>query len=244
MSSIAIVGLSGTGKSTSYGNFPELGIKGLNPKETVVINVSKKDLPIRGWKNIYTGKISENGNYFESSVSADVAKAIDYISEHRPDIKNVVIDDSQFLMSFEFMARAKETGYGRFTDIGVNMNKVLIAARDSRKDLKCYFLWHPEITNQGVFKMKTVGKMIDDYLTLEGLFTVIIYSDVNNVTNKIEYQFITNNDGHFPAKSPHGMFKELYVKNDLGYISEKIDEYNAGDVEEPKKTGKSDILEV
>ena len=79
MASIAVVGKSGTGKSTSYGQFPELGIKGLNPKETVVINVSGKDLPFRGWKKLYTGKVSEGGNYFESSDAVQIAKVIDYI---------------------------------------------------------------------------------------------------------------------------------------------------------------------
>lgn len=93
MSSIAIVGKSGTGKSTSYGNFPDLNIEGLNPKETVVINVSGKDLPFRGWMKKYTGKISEGGNYFESSDAVKIANAIDHISNKRPDIKNIVIDD-------------------------------------------------------------------------------------------------------------------------------------------------------
>lgn len=226
MSSIAIVGKSGTGKSSSYGAFPDLGIKGLNPKDTVIINVSKKDLPIKGWRSNYKGSISEGGNYFESSNAVDIAKAIDYISEKRTEIKNIVIDDSQFIMAFEFMSRAKETGYGKFTDIGVNMNKVIVAARDSRKDLKCYFLWHPEENALGQLKMKTVGKMVDDYLTLEGLFTVIIYSDASKVGDKVEYQFITNNDGKYPGKSPYGMFPQMYIKNDLGYVSEKIDEYN------------------
>ena len=95
MSSIGIVGPSGTGKSTSYGGFPELGIKGLNPKETVVINISRKDLPFRGWNALYKGKLSEGGNYMESSNAVDIAKAIDYISEKRPDIKNIVIDDKK-----------------------------------------------------------------------------------------------------------------------------------------------------
>lgn len=243
MSSIAIVGPSGTGKSTSYGEFPELEIKGLNPKETVVINVSKKDLPFRGWKNLYKGSISEGGNYFESISATDIGKAIEFISTKRPNVKNIVVDDAQFIMSFEFMARAKETGYGKFTDIGVNMNKVLVAARECRKDLKVYFLWHPDVDKDGKMSMKTVGKMVNDYLTLEGLFTVVLYSTVSNVDNQVKYQFVTNNDGQFPAKSPYGMFKELYIKNDLGYVSEKVDEYNKS--EEPEAPAKkSDILEV
>ena len=67
MSSIAIVGDSGTGKSSSYGQIPEIGVKGLNPKETVVINVAGKDLPFRGWMKLYSGSIMQGGNYIETS---------------------------------------------------------------------------------------------------------------------------------------------------------------------------------
>lgn len=230
MANIAIVGKSGTGKSTSLGNFPELGIEGLVPKETVIVNVSGKDLPFKGWKKKYSGKVSEGGNYMESSNSDDIAKLIQYISEKKPEFKNIVIDDSQYLMSFEFMRRAKESGYGKYTDIGVNFAKVAEAARTTRKDLKVYFLWHPEEDSAGNMKMKTVGKIIDAYLTLEGLFTVILYTRVTtDPQDRAVYQFVTNNDGTYPAKSPYGMFTEKYIKNDLGAVSKAIDFYNEGE---------------
>ena len=229
MSSIAIVGKSGTGKSTSYGQFPELGIKGLNPKETVIINVAGKDLPFRGWKKLYSGKITEGGNYFESSDSAQIAGAITYINTSRTEVKNIIIDDGQYTMAFEFMRRAKESGYGKFADIGVNMGKIVEVARNTRKDLKVYFLWHPEQDKDTGYKMKSVGKMVDDYLTMEGLFTVVLYAKVSRgADNKIAYQFVTNNDGEFPAKSPIGLFTDLYIQNDLGLVSETIDKYNEG----------------
>ena len=229
MASIAVVGKSGTGKSTSFGQFPELNIKGLDPKKTVVINVSGKDLPFRGWKKSYTGSISSGGNYFESSDAVQISKAIEYISVNRTDIDNIIIDDAQYIMAFEFMRRAKENGYGKFADIGVNLGKVIEAARTTRKNLKVYFLWHPEQDRETGYKMKTVGKMVDDYLTLEGLFTVILYTRVvKNAENKIQYQFVTNNDGEFPSKTPIGLFSELYIPNDLGLVSETIDKYNEG----------------
>ena len=109
------------------------------------------------------------------------------------------------------------------------MNKVLESARNSRKDLKVYFLWHPENDREDGFKMKTVGAMIDNYLTLEGLFTVILYTDVSKKDSKILYQFVTNNDGKYPAKSPLGMFKDIYIPNDLGLVSDTIDKYNLGE---------------
>lgn len=160
MPSIAIVGNSGEGKSTSYGQIPELGIKGLSPKETVVINVGGKDLPFRGWQKMYNGEIPQGGNYFHAAEADKIAMAIKFVSESRKEIKNIVIDDGQFIMGFEFMRRAKESGYGKFADIGVNIAKVIEASRTARPDLKVYFLWHPEKDNTGKSKMKTVGKMV------------------------------------------------------------------------------------
>lgn len=227
MAAIAIVGPSGSGKSTSLGNIPEIGIKGLNPKETAIINVAGKDLPFRGWNKLYNGKISEGGNYAETSDASIIAEIIKLISTSRTDLKNIVIDDAQYIMAFEFMRRAKETGYGKFGDIGVNISKVLEASRNARKDLKIYFMWHPEFGGDGTYKMKTVGKMVDDYLTLEGLFSVILYTDVSKgPNNKIQYQFVTNHDGKYPARSAIGMFKDLTIPNDLGLVSELIDKYN------------------
>jgi len=229
MSIIAIAGQSGTGKSSSYGNIPEIGIKGLDPKETVVINVAGKDLPFRGWKKVYTGSPKDGGNYVEVSDAQTIAKIIEFISASRPDIKNIVLDDSQYIMAFEFMRRAKEAGYGKFSDIGVNISKVIEAGRVCRKDLVVYCIWHPEKDGMGDYKLKTVGKMVDDYLTLEGLFTVILYTKVNKgLNNNMEYMFVTNNDGEYPAKSPVGMFKDMYMPNDLSAVSTAIVEYNNG----------------
>lgn len=156
---IAIVGKSGEGKSTSIGNVPELNIKGLNPKESVLINVASKDLPFKGSSKLYSGKLSEGGNLLDSSDAVTIAQSITYISDKRPEIKNIVIDDGQFIMSFEFMKRAKEAGYAKFADIGVNMSRIIESAKNTRKDLKVYFMWHPEVVD-GISKMKTVGKKL------------------------------------------------------------------------------------
>ena len=225
MAAIAIIGKSGTGKSTSYGELPEFKIKGLDPSKTVVINVANKDLPFRGWKKKYQGAISEGGNYLASSNSNTITKAIRYIDEKRDDIENIVIDDGQYIMAFEFMSRAREKGYDKFTDLGVNITSVVNAARVSNK--KVFFLWHPEIDEETGYKMKTAGKMVDNYLTLEGLFSIVLYTDVYKEEDQYKYRFVTNHDDKFPAKSPVGMFP-LYMVNDLGIVAEKIDEYNNG----------------
>ena len=229
MAGIAVVGKSGSGKSTSLGQIPEINNTGLNPKETVIANVAGKNLPFKGWKKLYCGNIKEGGNYIETADPSVLASVINYVSTNRPEIKNMVIDDSQYIMAFEFMRRAKEKGYEKFTDIGVNISKVLEAARNTRGDIKVYFLWHPEETATG-FKMKTAGQMVDSYLTLEGLFSVVLYTKVSKgVDNKMQYQFVTNDDGQFPAKSPVGMFDSLYIPNDLGLVSNLIDKYNEGE---------------
>ena len=108
---ILVLGDSGSGKSTSIGGVQELGIKGLDPKETVIINVKNKPLPFRGWKKQYSGKISEGGNYYASSNSEEIIKVIKYISANRPDIRNVVLDDFQYTMSEQFMKDAFEKGW-------------------------------------------------------------------------------------------------------------------------------------
>jgi hypothetical protein len=223
MAAICIAGESGTGKSTSVGQIPELGIKGLDPKETVYINVANKDLPFRGWKNKYTGEVSKGGNYLATSNSNVIAQAITYISQKRDDIKNIVIDDFQYTMAFEFMNRAKEKGYDKFTDLGVNASSVLTAAKNSSKNV--FFLWHPELDEKTEFKLKTAGKMVDTYFNPQGLFTIVLYTFTEKEGDSITYKFVTNKDGMYPAKSPVGMF-DKYIPNDLGYVVDKIDEYN------------------
>ena len=225
MAAICIAGESGTGKSSSMGNIPEVNIKGLPPEKTVYINIAKKDLPFRGWKKQFSGNISEKGNYLETSNATTIEQAIKYISQKREDIEYIVVDDVQYLMAFEFMARAKEVGYQKFSDIGVNASKVLSAAKDARPLV--FFMWHPELDERTQMKLKTVGKMLDNYFNPQGLFTIVLFSNVIKENDTMQYRFTTNNDGTYPAKSPVGMF-DLYIPNDLGYVVDKIQEYNNG----------------
>lgn len=111
---IAIVGESGSGKSTSLSNIPELNITGLNPKETFIINVKGKPLPIKGWKSLYKEiditKPPTEGNYLATTESSLIVKTLQYINQNRTDIKNVVLEDAQYVMSEEFMLNALKTG--------------------------------------------------------------------------------------------------------------------------------------
>lgn len=157
MAAIAVVAESGSGKSTSYNEVPELEIKGLDPKETYLINVTGKELPARGWRKKYN---KENKNYIEEATAKNIASIIEGIDKKAPNIKNIVIDDSQFIMSFAYMGRAKENGYNKFVDLGVEMKQIIDAATKSRPDLMVYFLWHPEDNKEYGLKMKTVGNMV------------------------------------------------------------------------------------
>lgn len=229
---IGVVGGSGTGKSTALGNHPTLGIKGLKPSETAIINVMSKPLPFKGWKQNYSGDVRSGGNYFAGTNSIDIINAIKFIDTSRPDIKNIVIDDMQYIMADQFMAKALVKGYEKFNKIGKDMYDVLNVSRQSRDDLTVFCLTHSESGEDGL-KIKTIGKMLDDKITLEGLFTVVLYThtEVDSSSKKVRYCFVTNNDGIRPAKSPCGMFDDCYIINDLGYVRDKVDEYNVGEFE-------------
>lgn len=227
---VAIVGPSGEGKSTSIGNIPELGIKGLNPEETVIFNVSGKPLPFKGWRKKYHGLVSEGGNYVDTSDAVTIRDIMLYINEERKDIKNIVLEDYQYIMGFEVMARAREKGYDKWNAIAETGFLPVRAARDMRDGLRVFCLFHDEADDKGSRKIKTAGKMIDSAITMEGLFTVVLYTRVTkNPDGKIEHKFQTNNDGSNSAKSPFGMFSQLYINNDLGYVAEQIEKYYSGE---------------
>jgi hypothetical protein len=222
---IAIVGQAGTGKSTS--------IETLNPKETVVIGIIDKPLPFRGWKKNYTTGIQQGGNFLVSHDPETIAKALKYISDSRPEIKQIVIDDFQYVMSTEFMNRANEQGWQKFTDIAKHVWDIINAAKSLREDLKVFIMSHDEFITENFApkrKIKTIGKLLDDKITLEGLFTIVLFTEIqkNKDKNGLEYTFITQNDGTTTAKSPKGMFATLNVPNDLAMLIDKINAYYEG----------------
>ena len=222
---IAIVGSSGSGKSTS--------IRTLDPKETFIINVASKPLPFKGWKSKYIlwNKDNPDGNFVNTSDVPTISKILSYINTKRLEIKNVIIEDSQYLMGFEAMDRAKEKGYEKFTDIAQKFYSVLKAAIQMRDDLNVIVTCHSENVGTSDYpqlKIKTIGKMVDNVITVEGLFTYVLFTEIqrNDDTGK-EYGFLTNSDGTNTAKSPMGCFDSDFIPNDLQYVIDKIAEYNA-----------------
>lgn len=221
---IALVGNSGSGKSTS--------IRTLNPAETFIINVASKPLPFKGWKTKYTvwNKDNPNGNFINTSDVERISKILDYIEAKRPEIKNIILDDSQYLMAFEAMDRAKEKGFEKFTDIAQKFYSILKASISMRDDLNIIVSCHSENIGDGlnpIYKIKTIGKMIDNVITIEGLFTYVLFTHIESDNGTNSYHFITQSDGTTTAKTPLDCFDSVLIPNDLQYVINKIEEFNS-----------------
>lgn len=212
-----IIGESGTGKSTS--------IRNLDESETFIINVLDKPLPFKGFKKRYIKVSKDGGNYFVSDDYNDILKSIKYISDNRPEIKNIIIDDYQYIMANEFMRRAMDRGFDKFTEIGQHAWKIIEYSVKCRDDLFFFFLSHSELDSAGRFKCKTIGKMIDNTITLEGMFTTVLHTTVMDG----KYKFITQNNGVHIAKSPMGMFESIYIDNDLNQVKTHMNNYYSGE---------------
>ena len=211
MSGVLIVGESGSGKSTSMRN--------LDPEKTMLIQVVKKDLPFRpkGWLPLKIDKDGRRtGNIIVTRESKDIVRAISKAKELGFEI--VVIDDFQYLMSYELFERATETGYGKFTEMAIHAKNVLDAAREA-EGVNVYVLTHVEMKD-GVLKMKTVGKMLDEKLTPEGLMTIVLRA----ISSDGKHYFTTKNADD-TVKTPMGMFKEPKIDNDLAQVDKTIREY-------------------
>lgn len=216
---VAIMGESGSGKSTS--------IENLDPLKTAIINVANKDLPFKGWKKKYLPIKANEGNLFISHSAVSIINFIKHISSNRKDIKAVIIDDTQYIMAFEFMEKAKEKGFEKFTTLADNFFRVIQAAKESREDLTFVFLCHSEQTSDNRTKIKTIGKLLDEKITIEGLFTVVLKAFIEMDDKDIpNYYFLTMNDGMSTVKSPKGMFSSTKIPNDLNIVINCIEEYN------------------
>lgn len=220
--SILVIGDSGQGKSTS--------ITSLNPDTTFIINVIGKDLPFKGWKSKYTmlSKDNPHGHMIVTQNADDIIRGLKAISEKHPEIKTIVIDDFQYIMSFEFMARAKEKGFDKFVEIGQKGFEVLRTTQALRDDLIVVVLAHSEdVTANGYTKtkIKTIGRMLDEKITVEGLFTIVLQAVAMKENKKMAYYFVTQSDGTTTAKSPMGMFDDVYIPNNLQLVLDKVKEY-------------------
>jgi hypothetical protein len=216
---IGIVGSTGTGKSTS--------IKHLNPEETYIINVAKKELPFKGSETLYN---ADKKNYREVDEAVEITRLLQNISQKAPHIKNIVIEDSNYIMGFNIVARATEVGFTKFSIMARDMVALFQEARKLRDDLKVFYFTHPETIEEGGeivgYKIKTAGKLIDNQILLEGLLTMCLYTFVEeNKDGSVTYNFVTNRFRKFPAKTPDGMFADIKIPNNLQLVADTVDEY-------------------
>ncbi|MHA1832471.1 MAG: ATP-binding protein [Candidatus Baldrarchaeia archaeon] len=204
---ILILGESGTGKSASMMN--------LDKDKTLLIQVVSKPLPFKNtWKA--WDKSSSSGQIIITDRYDFIIGAIKNAESWGKEI--VIIDDFQYVMANEFMRRSSEKGYEKFTEIAKHAWEIIITSQEAA-NIRVYFLSHSE-TNEGKTKAKTIGKLLDEKITLEGLFTVVLKTAVTDDG----YFFDTKNSGSDTTKAPMGMFDNR-IKNDLSYVDQQITEY-------------------
>lgn len=218
-----IIGDTGTGKSSS--------IRTLDPKKTVVISVIKnKPLPFEGSSKIYN---NENKNLFHTNNYGSLRNLLENIDKNAPHIEVVIIDDMRHLMTTEFFSRALETGYTKFTQMAKNFQSLLELIQELRSDLIVYGMLHDEdVYNDKILvtkKIKLPGQLIEkEYAPLE-IMSIALWCKPEMTKDKVNYRFITNRtivDGiEIPAKTPMGLFPELFMPNDLQIVTDRIKEY-------------------
>lgn len=199
---VLIMGESGSGKSASLRNFA--------PNEISVFNVTSKPLPFKQGKT----KIPK----IDNATYTDIANAL-----AKPNKRAYVIDDAGYLLSFEMFKRANETGYGKFTDMAKNFFDMLdFINTQLPSDIIVYITMHTEDDSEmHKVKVKTIGKMLDQNLKIEGLFSIVLRA----VQTEDGYKFVTRDDMVSTAKSPIGMWEEDMIDNDLKAVDTTIREY-------------------
>ena len=217
---ILVLGKTGAGKSTS--------IENLDPKETFIVNVVGKELPFKGGDSKFN---VENKNYFASHNGPQITSALKKVSSSMPHIKTIIIDDFQYIMSYEFMLTTTG-GFEKFNEIAEHAFEVINTAKTLRDDLTVIFLSHTEETTdsfgQKSYKIKTIGKLLDEKITIEGLFTIVLMAEQRQDGKDVHYGFQVKGTPRDTVKSPKGMFETDFIKNDLKLVLDAVKEYRKG----------------
>lgn len=206
-SNILVLGESGSGKSASLRN--------MDPSKTLLIQAIRKPLPFR---NTWTEHTTDNpgGNIFVTDKSTDIALLMQGTKR-----KIIVIDDFQYVMANEFMRRSDERGYDKFTEVGRHAWDILCVSSALPSDVRVYILAHSDVGDDGRIRTKTIGKMLNEKITVEGMFTICLRS----LARDGEYLFSTRTSGSDPVKTPMGMFADALIDNDLAAVDAAICEY-------------------
>lgn len=222
---ILIIGYSGSGKSTS--------IENLDPQETFLINACYKELPFRGGEKLYKEidhqLVKKEGNKLTTTDYELINRILKFIHHLRPEIKNIIIDDSQYLIVNEFMKNHTNMkgndSYRMYNMLADHFHALIDNCKHLRNDIFIFFLHHAEMTEAGFSTVKTIGRLLSEKIDVAGLFTICLFAKREGEHN----YFYTQNDGSNPAKSPRGMFPEIKMPNDLQLIKSHILPYYEGE---------------
>ena len=225
---ICLAGQSNTGKSTS--------LRTLDPKSTFIISCTNKQLQIPGFRKKYTKvEIKDKkliGNWYVSNNYAQISKILSAISNTRPEIKVVVLDDINYLLSNETFENALDKGYTKFSVMAKNYYDLLANCQLLRDDLTVVVITHTE--NYGTdmdpqYRMWTTGKMLTQQINLDGMFSYIIYSDryIDDTDDEVHYRFKTRTDGNDTCRSVAGCFTEKYIDPDMKAVIDRINEFES-----------------
>ena len=197
---VLVLGASGSGKSASMRNFKENDVR--------ILNVASKPLPFR---NVNKLKKADKATYAMIKGAVKSGQTLSY-----------VVDDAQYLMAFESFDKINETGYSKFSAMAKNYEDMLRTIQDDTSpDTSVYIMQHTDKDEDGNIKAKTLGKMLDQQLTIEGLFSIVLLAKAE----ERRHFFVTQSDGTNPCKSPIGMFDEIEIDNDLKMVDDTIREY-------------------
>ena len=217
-----ILGKSGTGKSTS--------IKTLNPDETIIINVLGKRLPFKGSSSLYN-EVKKNLFQIE-----DYTTLINLLGacNTQPHVKNIILDDAIYIMRKEYFKRAKETGYGKYTELAQHFQQIVSACENLRSDINVFMILHSEdIQSEKTivgYKVSTIGQLLDNQYNPIEVVPMVLYSAIKfDEKGKPTYGFYTHasmeGSIQIPAKTPDEMFEEDFIPNDLGAVVKAMNEY-------------------
>ena len=219
---VLVLGRSGSGKTYSLKNFKQ--------DEVGILSVEKGRLPFKSDLKIVKVKSFNDGEHTPAQAAAARYSWLEMVIRSSK-VKSLVIDDSQYLLSGELFDRAYEKGYDKFVDIAAHFRNLIHSINEMEEEYKIvYFLHHSELDADGREKVKTIGKMLDEKLCIEGCFDIVLFCQ--------DQKFFTQSNGQSVAKTPEGMF-ELEIPNDLKAVDDAIREYyDIPRAKEPKKESK------
>jgi hypothetical protein len=200
---LLIMGESGTGKSTSLRN--------CDPETTAVVNPVGKPLPFKG-----------SGKFTMLNGETDARKICKWMKDQAAAGKKlIVVDDFQYVLAVPYMKRIKESGWDKYNDFGANYFDIIQVCNELPADVVIAYMTHLETLDTGLTTVKLIGKLLREKITIEGLFTTVLRTGVNEG----KYYFFTQNSGKDTVKSPMGMFQAYAIDNDLNYVVDKLRNY-------------------